>query len=318
MKQIIPVFFTIDDLYAPYLDVALLSLIENASPEYEYRIHVVYSELSEENQQKLKTHEKEGFSISFAHMQKGLEHIQNRGENLLRCDYFTLTIYLRLFLAEMFPQYDKGIYLDSDIVVPGDISRLYSIELGDNLIGACADHSVSDVPPLARYMEESVGVNRYKYINSGVLLMNFSRLREVGFSGRFLSLLDTYHIDCIAPDQDYLNAMCQGHILYLDACWDTMPAKDKPPVEHPQLIHYNLFDKPWCYDGIQYEEYFWSYAKRSAYYDEIKAHKEGYDEEKQLSDRKSLELMLSKAESIPDNENTFRKLHERGVGIRVW
>lgn len=318
MKQIIPIFFTIDDLYAPYLGVALLSLIENASPEYEYHIHVVYQQLSEENQQKLKALEKEGFEISFAHMEKGLEHIQNRGENLLRCDYFTLTIYLRLFLAEMFPQYDKGIYLDSDIVVPGDISALYRVELGDSLIGACADHSVSDVPPLAKYMEESVGVDRYQYINSGVLLMNLKKLREVEFSSRFLNLLDTYHIDCIAPDQDYLNAMCYGNILYLDECWDTMPNKNKAPVEKPQLIHYNLFDKPWCYDGIQYEDYFWRYAEKSVYYDQIKAFKAAYSDEKKQSDQRSLELMLTKAESIPDNEYTFRKLHEIGVGIRVW
>lgn len=58
-----------------------------------------------------------------------VKSITNREENLLRCDFFTLTIYFRLFLAQMFPQYDKGIYLDSDIVVPGDISQLYQTPL---------------------------------------------------------------------------------------------------------------------------------------------------------------------------------------------
>ena len=32
-NEIIPIFFTIDDAYAPYLHVALISLIENASKD---------------------------------------------------------------------------------------------------------------------------------------------------------------------------------------------------------------------------------------------------------------------------------------------
>ena len=31
----------------------------------------------------------------------------------------------------MFPGYDKGIYIDSDIIVPGDISKMYNITVED-------------------------------------------------------------------------------------------------------------------------------------------------------------------------------------------
>ena len=37
-NEIIPIFFTIDDAYAPYLHVALISLIENASKDRNYKI----------------------------------------------------------------------------------------------------------------------------------------------------------------------------------------------------------------------------------------------------------------------------------------
>ena len=40
-NEIIPIFFTIDDAYAPYLHVALISLIENASKDRNYKIIVV-------------------------------------------------------------------------------------------------------------------------------------------------------------------------------------------------------------------------------------------------------------------------------------
>lgn len=317
MKEIIPVFFTIDDLYAPYLGVAMLSLIENASPEYDYQIYVIYQKLSPENRKRIKELEREGFQIHFVPMKDRMEDIKDRTENRLRCDYFTLTIYFRLFLPEMFPQYDKGIYLDSDIVVPGDISGLYRHRLEDNLIAACPDHSVADIPELAKYMEEGLGISRYEYINSGVLLMNLKKMRETAFSGQFLRLLNAYHFDCIAPDQDYLNAMCYGKILYLEECWDAMPNDRKEPLECPQLIHYNLFDKPWCYDNIQYEEYFWEYAKRSVYYDDIRKFKENYPEEQKQSDRESMERLIRKADMVPDTEITFRKIYESGVKVRI-
>lgn len=48
--------------------------------------------------------------------------------------------------------------------------------------------------------------------------------------------------------------------------------RNKPEIENPKIIHYNLFDKPWCYDDIQYQDYFWEYAKQSVYYDKIKAY----------------------------------------------
>ena len=45
----IPVFFSTDDNYIPFLDVALASLIENASKEYKYRIIVLNTGLEPEN-----------------------------------------------------------------------------------------------------------------------------------------------------------------------------------------------------------------------------------------------------------------------------
>jgi len=316
-KKEIPIFFTIDNSYAPYISVAIKSIIENASKDYNYKFIVLHQELNEENKEKISSLSKEGFEIKFVYMKDGLETITDRVENRLRCDYFTLTIYFRLFIPDMFPEYDKGIYIDSDIVVPGDISKLYNHELGNNLIGACADKSVVDVPELAKYMEEAIGVSRYEYINSGVLLMNLKEMREKEFTKRFLTLLNKYHFDCIAPDQDYLNAMCNGKILYLDESWDAMPTEGKVPLLNPNIIHYNLFQKPWCYENIQYEEYFWKYAKQTKYYEQIVEFKKNYSEEQKQSDRECLGVLVSKGGKMSDNEVTFKKVMERGEQIRI-
>lgn len=313
----IPIFFTIDDNYAPFLSVALNSAIKNSSTLNRYKAIVLHQDLSDENKRRLKALETEHFAVDFIPMQSGLESITDRMSNRLRCDYFTLTIYFRLFIATMFPQYNKGVYIDSDVVLTGDVAELYGIDIGDNLIGACADKSVVDVPELANYMENAVGVDRHEYINSGVLLMNLKKLREVRFDEHFLNLLNTYHFDCIAPDQDYLNAICNGKIHYLDEQWDAMPNDGQPPLERAKLIHYNLFAKPWCYDNIQYGDLFWHYAEDSGYYDEIRAYKDGYSDEQKASDSQCMGLLLSRGDSIPEQEVTFKKMAESGVKIRL-
>lgn len=315
-KQTIPVFFSIDDNYAPYLSVALASAIKNSSKQRSYKAIVLYEELSEQNKACLSQLSEEHFSIEFVAMKSGLESITDKMSNRLRCDYFTLTIYFRLFIPAMFPQYDKGIYIDSDVVIADDLAKLFDTDIGDNFIGACSDKSVADVPPLVNYMQNAVGVKSENYINSGVLLMNLRQLRKKELDKHFLSLLTTYQFDCIAPDQDYLNALCAGRIYYLDERWDAMPSENAP-LQNPAIIHYNLFSKPWCYDGIQYGDVFWQYAENSLYYNEIKAYKSGYSQQKKDADAQCLKLLVERGEQICQNEVTFKKLFESGVKIRL-
>ena len=117
MKKEIPVFFAIDDKYVPFAGVAIKSIIVNSSKDYNYKFIILNENVKEERLMKLKALEQENVTIEFVSMNKGLESITDREENKLRCDYFTLTIYYRIFIPVMFPEYDKVIYLDSDIVV---------------------------------------------------------------------------------------------------------------------------------------------------------------------------------------------------------
>ncbi|MBQ7965775.1 MAG: glycosyltransferase family 8 protein [Ruminococcus sp.] len=317
MNREIPIFFTIDNGYAPFLAVALNSAIKNSNKNRHYKAIVLHEGLSDENKKKLSSLQTDNFEIELTEMKANFEALDDRMSNRLRCDYFTLTIYFRLFIPAMFPQYDKGIYIDSDVVCTTDLGKLFDIEIGDNFIGACNDLSIADIPPLVAYTENAVGVKKHEYINSGVLLMNLKKMRECDFEGHFLNLLNEYHFDSIAPDQDYLNAICNGKIYYLDESWDTMPNDKKPELLKTNVIHYNLFSKPWCYDNVQYSEQFWNYAKDSGYLSEIKAYKEAYSDEQKKADSECLELLVRRGMEIPENEITFKKMNESGVRIRL-
>ena len=316
-KQTIPIFITIDNNYVPYAEVAIRSIKDNSSREYNYNIHILHGKLIGEDKEILKSLEDENYKIIFREMKEVLENITDRIENRFK-NTFIPEIYFRLFIPEIFTEYDKGIYIDSDIVVPGDISELYNKELEENLIGACVDKSVQDIPEIMNYYENAVGISRNEYVNSGVLLMNLKTLREKGFTKHFLNLLNKYHFDTVAPDQDYLNVICNGKILYIGEEWDAMPTEGGTEIKNPKLIHYNLFQKPWCYDNICYADYFWKYAKESSYYEQILKFKENYSKEQIEADKNALSQIITEGDKIArTGKVTFKKIFESGEHIRL-
>jgi len=293
--QTIPIFFSVNDAYAPYLAVALNSIKDNASKRYLYHIHILNDDISEENRRKLQLFADEGFRIEFISLSKKLRSLDKTGK--LRSHRFgafaSLTIYFRLFIPALFPQYDKGIYLDSDIVVPGDLSQLWQEPLGNNLIGACADYSIQHIAPFMRYIDQYVGVDHRNYVNSGVLLMNMRRLREVDMAGRFLDWMQKYSLETVAPDQDYLNALCWDAIHYLDPVWDAMPSDRISFLDAPQIIHFNLDAKPWLNESVPYDDVFWKYARRSGYYSVIRRRQQAF-----LNDSEAVEKYHSGIEGL--------------------
>lgn len=316
-KVTIPIFYAIDDGYSKFVAVSIKSLIMNANNNYNYDINVIYENLSEENAKKLKSLETDNVKIILTEMNQNLSMITDKLGNRLREYTFTLTIFFRLFIPVMFPNYDKCIYIDADTVIPGDISRLYNEDLGNNYLGCIVDKSTIDNEILASYFEEVVGIPRDKYINSGVLLMNSKKLRELKIDEKFLDLYTKYGFDVIAPDQDYINSMCYGHIKYLSDIYDAMPNPNNKEVEKPVIIHYNLFLKPWQYENVQYYDYFWKYAKFTPYYDEILEIKNSYTDEDRKKDSEWMDLMVSRAESLVGTQNTLKNVFESGKETRL-
>lgn len=316
-KVTIPIFYAIDDSYAKFVAVSIKSLIMNANNNYNYDINVIYENLSEENAKKLKSLETDNVKIILTEMNQNLSMITDKLGNRLREYTFTLTIFFRLFIPVMFPNYDKCIYIDADTVIPGDISRLYNEDLGNNYLGCIVDKSTIDNEILASYFEEVVGIPRDKYINSGVLLMNSKKLRELKIDEKFLDLYTKYGFDVIAPDQDYINSMCYGHIKYLSDIYDAMPNPNNKEVEKPVIIHYNLFLKPWQYENVQYYDYFWKYAKSTPFYDEILEIKNSYTNEDRKKDSEWMDLMVSRAESLVGTKSTLKNVFESGKETRL-
>lgn len=302
LKQI-PIFFAVDDGYIPFLSVALESLIDHSKESNYYLIKILYTKISEENKNKIKKYERENISIEFVDLNKYIEKITDK---LYTRDYYSKTTYFRLFIPELYPQYDKILYLDSDIVILSDIADLYNHDLGDNLVGGVPDGAVQNIEIFQEYVEKVVGVSSYKnYFNAGILIMNLKELRKFKFQEKFLYLLETVKFT-VAQDQDYLNRLCKGRVTLIKKDWNKMPIPgDEINYEDIKLVHYNLSYKPWHFEDILYQEHFWKYAEKTEFIGKILEIKNNYSEEEKQEDlengKKLLETAQKEADCVGDD-----------------
>ena len=303
MNGEIPIFFSTDDNYAPYLDVAISSLIANASKKFNYRIIVLNTGLKKSSVERIKRNERDEFRIDFVDISEDLEKIKSRLKDVY---HFSVVTYYRLFIASLFPQYDKVIYLDCDLVVLGDISELYRTELGEDILGACPEQFVQSTEDFRAYARTALGVDPDRYVNAGVLLMNLTEFRKNRIEERFIRLITEHDFDLLDPDQAYLNYLCFGKIRVLANGWNKEPMP-LPCEGKKNIVHYALYKKPWQYDDVADGEYFWHYAERSPFYADILQSREDFGEsERAQKDATALEI-LEHARRIAASDNTFSK-----------
>ncbi len=308
-QEIIPIFFAVDDEYIPFLAVTLQSIVEHSTEENYYVIKILCTNISEENKEKINKYTKDNISIEFVDLNYYIEKIKNK---LYTRDYFSMTTYFRLFISNLYPQYNKAIYLDSDIVLLTDVVELYKEDIGDNLVGAVRDDIIQQNEVFQEYVEKVVGVSSYKnYFNAGMLIMNLDELRKNKFQEKFLYLLENVKYS-VVQDQDYLNRICKGRVKLLDASWNVMPNATKDVNEdNIKLIHYNYQYKPWHYDNIAYANYFWNFAQKTEFYDKLQEVKNNFTDEMKYEDRvadeKLRELAKTEASCVGD-DRIFRNI----------
>ncbi len=259
--NIIPIFCAVDDGYAPYLAVALRSI--RANTEHSLRVHVLIEHLSQEHKDNLLTMQDERLSLEFVDVAKKVESF---GKSLHLRDYYTKATYYRFFIPELFPQYDKGLYLDCDIAVLDDIADLYHMDLQGHPLGAVTDEVITDIPVFSAYAETVLGIPRREYFNAGILVMDLAQLRRIDLLGSLVRLMDR-HTFTVAQDQDYLNVLFYKKTAILPLRWNKTAFDNCDPLAPPAIVHFKINFKPWHYSGISYENHFWYYAKQTAYYE---------------------------------------------------
>lgn len=309
-KAEIPIFFACDEGFVKYTMVSMKSIMENADRSRKYHIYILHMGIKEATQAKVLAMADEEFAIDFVDVTDKMKSIADK---LPIRDYYSNTTYFRLFIPDMFPQYRKALYIDSDTIVVGNIAELYDHKLGKLYAGVCPDRVVAQTDILGDYVEKVLGVKRTRYFNAGVMLMNCSQFRENHLLDEFLEMLHVY-LFVVAQDQDYLNLICKNQVLYMEPKWNAQVFGELAcPEEEVGLFHFNMAAKPWHYEDCRLAEYFWKYAKMTVDYDAIKEGLANYTDEQRRNDSVSGEKLIRLAVSeINREDNYLRKMEKAG------
>ncbi len=301
-QNCIPIFYACDDAFVKYTIVSLHSMMVNASKNYHYVIHILHTEISEEMKKKVQDMANENFEIRFVDVTGYLRSISDK---LPLRDYYSKTTYYRLFIAEMFTDYQKAIYIDSDTVIQGDISKLYLTDIKDAYVGACHEQAMIQVDEYGTYVEKVVGVSRYNFFNAGLLLINCEQFRLHFVLDKFVDYLHYYNF-VVTQDEDYLNLICKDHVYWIDQRWNTEAfCEVSYPIEQANMIHYIMTSKPWLYENCPFGDIFWKYAKETVVYDELMEMQKNYTDEEKQRDTETQENLLKLAVAETNREDNF-------------
>ena len=258
MKNPINICLSFDEKYAQHAAVTMVSLMKNCSQNIHF--YIIDSEpsgITESRSKIVKLVEMYGAKISFRTIDlsvfKGFPIWQPMQDSPNK-----YVPYYRLCLADLLPEIERIIYLDTDIVVQGDIAKLYNIELTEEQLIA----GVNDMD--SGELKENISTSAY--INSGVILFNLATIRRfklniVKESINILQQLgDRMSLNI---DQDLINIIFNKRIKLLDISWNAQSVGtprgfklgyDDKSIEK-NIIHFIANHNPWmfnCKSGYQH------------------------------------------------------------------
>ncbi len=301
-KKVIPIFYACDDNFVKYTIVSIYSMMKNASKDYNYHIYILHTDISEEMKKKVFDLENENFRITFEDV---TDYLVSISEKLPIRDYYSKTTYYRLFIAEMFPELSKALYIDSDTVIQGDISRLYEEDIKDAYVGGCHEQAMIQVNEYGTYAEKVVGISRYNFFNAGILVINCEQFRIKFVLDRFIEYLHTYNF-VVTQDEDYLNLICKDHVYWLDQRWNTeVYCNIGYPIQEAKILHYIMTSKPWHYEDCKHGDIFWSYAKETSVYNELLKELNEYTDEQKANDDIVMKNLVKLAVAETEKEDNY-------------
>lgn len=249
----------INEKYLEPLSVMLYSLCVNNPCAMS--VYIMHFEISEKSQDEFRSKlSKWGYpmEIYFKQCDRGkFAKIQNNNR-------YGQEANLRLLMLDVLPDnMDRILWLDTDIIVKGNLGKLYDYEDRGQCALACHDMFPS-AERHAMLLKLEMDKNA-KYFNTGVVLFYIKNMRKHFETESFLQWMDDNPKKLNYPDQNTLNVCLKGKVVYANPekynlqMLRVNKASDK--IKHAKIIHYNTKVKPWQsdYSGAGGSLY-WKYA----------------------------------------------------------
>ena len=263
-----------DENYVKCLAVTAVSLLANCSRPQDLTLVILDGGISDLSRKRLcQSLEDFGAEIKWV-----IPNLPNVGY-FPTSGHISAVSYFRIFLGELLPDSVlKLIYLDSDLVVDGDILDLWKIPFDGSVCIAAQDLSApyidsqlaaKNYPQYWRLLAATRPIPNYEvlglqadaeYFNAGVISIDLETWRNDNLQQQLLTCFACNDAHMLWWDQYLLNVVLQGRWKKLDPRWNQTPGIynyanwnhspfDKETFENaiatPYIRHYASHVKPW-------------------------------------------------------------------------
>lgn len=321
MSITIPIVIAFDNHYAIPAGVSLYSMLacaksenpksqnpqsQNESKKLFYKIHCLVDNLSLENQQRLKetlapfsafasvdfldisTPNLYATSVEPSAIDKIHEAFSQL--NIYAKTRFSKMVMCRLFLASLFPQYDKIIMFDADTLFLNDVSESFFILLDGYYFGAAKDFSSPknlkhfqterEREPRQKFSlyehylkEKDMQIICENHYNVGFLIVNLKLWRADKLEERLLDLAHQKGQRVFCPEQDLLTLACYQKVLQLPYIYNAHPfmTNQKRFIPNQQeiiMLHFYFVGKPWISPTALYSKEWHEILLKTPFYAE--------------------------------------------------
>ena len=284
--QKIGIAYGLDNKYTYPTLVSMISILENASRYTFYTFYLLVEKqlFKKENKVKLMHLEEKYDRCKIIIFELTNDNLKNA-----RTNRYPMAAYYRLLLPSLIPDVNRIIYLDGDTITFTDLTEMINLEMNNNIVLGFVDNSYKNA--------EAFGIKTYKYVTSGVLLINLKKMRKENISQKFFDFIDNNKKDLTQEDQTVINIVLHGRIDFLPpkyGMWNFVTrehlikhnsyenenlgikAYDENEIfkawKLPSILHF-VRAKPWKkktqYTHREFHEKWWEYAQKSEEYENI-------------------------------------------------
>lgn len=226
--------------------VCLVKSIVLNSASHPCVVHVLFSGLSARYRRNLISKFRDT-NVSFDFIDMSKYAFDFKG---LDMQHWTRAIFYRMMIPEIFKNLDRILYIDCDTLVLSDLFDFFNTEFTVDTDIAMAVDKFSWKSQIAKLKTKN-------YFNSGMILFDINKCRQSDFSNKCVRWLHDNPEIATFPDQDAINAVCDGRILRVNNIYNKQFAPNETISSdvNPVIIHFLSAIKPWMWRApIKYSQ----------------------------------------------------------------
>jgi lipopolysaccharide biosynthesis glycosyltransferase len=166
-------------------------------------------------------------------------------------DHVTSATFFRIWLPHLLKNVKRVLFMDSDMIINGDISEILKLDI--------SNYPLAAVPDVELFNEKKLKLGltgNQVYINCGVLLLNLEYFRDNELTEKITNFIIKYPNLCEFWDQDAINAVIKGNFYQLNykfniqgGCYKNEDPLMLTAIENSVVVHYTGCSKPWHYQN---------------------------------------------------------------------